>query len=75
MLTHPKGSDHPVILFLYEVRYKYILLIFLSNILGHRPPMSQDDLQMVINQTFTQHELQDFKETHQNVLDKFVLTN
>ena len=37
----------------------------------HRPPMSQQDLQLVINQTFTQEELQNFKETHQNVLNRF----
>ena len=34
--------------------------------------MSQEDLQQVINQTFTQEELQNFKETHQNILLKFV---
>ena len=33
--------------------------------------MSQEDLNMVIDQTFTQQELDDFKETHQNVLNKF----
>ena len=33
--------------------------------------MSQQDLQLVINQTFTQQELQNFKETHQNVLNRF----
>ena len=38
----------------------------------HRPPMSQQDLQLVINQTFTHQELQNFKETHQNVLNRFV---
>ena len=51
--------------------WRSIILTYLSNILGNRPPMSQDDLNMVIDQTFTQQELDDFKETHQNVLNKF----
>ena len=38
----------------------------------HRPPMSQQDLQSIINQTFTQQELLNFTQTYQNVLSKVV---